>query len=43
VFASRSGKETAEDNEAHDDGGFEQNNLRVLAFHAQQYIEKGMR
>jgi putative ribosome biogenesis GTPase RsgA len=33
VVASRSGKETAEDDEARDDGGFEQNNLQVLAVH----------
>jgi hypothetical protein len=33
VVAWRSGKETAEDDEARDNGGFEQNNLQVLAVH----------
>jgi hypothetical protein len=33
VVASRSGKETAEDDEAGDDRGFEQNNLQVCAVH----------
>jgi hypothetical protein len=33
VVASRSGKETAQDDEGHDDRGFEQNNLQIRAVH----------
>jgi len=41
VVASRSGKEPAEDDEARNDGGFEQNNLEERAVHRAAVYRRG--